>query len=94
MRGATPDLWRSQLEASRVQNPLLLTWEDVGCAYSTPSGIKRVLQDVSGSANPFEVLALMGPSGAGAHGAPLGGVGMCMQSLPAFPSGACSMLVK
>ncbi|GBF93870.1 ABC transporter G family [Raphidocelis subcapitata] len=65
MRGITPDLWRTQLEVSRVRNPLLLSWEDVGCAYSTPVGIKRVLQDVSGAANPFELLALMGPSGAG-----------------------------
>jgi hypothetical protein len=43
--------------------PLALEWQGIGCSYNTPTGLRQVLADVWGSAQPGEMQALLGPSG-------------------------------
>jgi hypothetical protein len=47
-----------------LMRPLVMEWQDVGCAYNTASGSKIVLEGIWGRADPGDMVALMGPSGA------------------------------
>ncbi|XP_050210944.1 ABC transporter G family member 1-like [Mercurialis annua] len=47
-------------------NDVFLTWEEVGVTVSSREhGRRRILEDITGYAQPGEILAIMGPSGSG-----------------------------
>ena len=62
---AMPELVPQQF-SGRANVQMGLRWDNV--SFSVPDGdggTKHILSDISGSANPGELLAIMGPSGAG-----------------------------
>ena len=51
--------------SARKRNSLTVEWNNLNFTVTTPEGEKRILNDVSGFAKPGQLLAIMGPSGAG-----------------------------
>lgn len=43
----------------------MLEWDNLTCVHQTSTGPKTVLLSISGSAQPMQMTAIMGPSGAG-----------------------------
>ncbi|KAI9982211.1 hypothetical protein PInf_008106 [Phytophthora infestans] len=60
---------RGKLEPSyqHLNNPCILSWNNLSYAVATPkpTGIKTILDNVSGRCAPGELTAIMGPSGSG-----------------------------
>lgn len=54
-----------ELLAADKANDSQITFKDVTYSVNTKSGVKEILHGISGSCNSGEVLAIMGPSGAG-----------------------------
>ena len=52
-------------EASDETIAVTLEWQDITLHAQTVSGPKAILSGLSGHANPGELVAVMGPSGAG-----------------------------
>jgi ATP-binding cassette subfamily G (WHITE) protein 2 (SNQ2) len=55
----------SDTPKSLISKDRVFTWEDVAYIITTPSGTKRLLNNISGYAKPGVMMALMGASGAG-----------------------------
>ncbi len=47
------------------ETPVTVEWRDLTLHVQTPAGPKAILRGLSGHASPGELVAIMGPSGAG-----------------------------